>query len=176
MMTPVYAVDNGWRPMPPFVDVGQAVADIPQNLSFWNSCNAEWQHPGESEIPVLGSIPLNEVRPFPTLWRDQRTVLPTSLTLSALIAHHCTCCIFQRFKFRKFGKFLLLELFPNRSIINHDVFMEHLRQTSAVGRAYQLYWRVDSFRSMTSDPCWFSFWQNFIVVSKLLLLVSSKKQ
>jgi len=70
-----------------------------------------WQHPGESEIPVLGSIAVDEGRPCPT----QRTVLPPcSLTTDT------SCCIFQRFKFRKFGKFRLLELVPDRTIINHE--------------------------------------------------------
>jgi len=78
-MAPVYAVDNGWHPLPPLVDVAQAVVDLPQNFSFWSSCDAEWHYPGESEIPVLGSIAVDEGRPRPTLRRDQRTVLSASL-------------------------------------------------------------------------------------------------
>jgi len=54
-----------------------------ENFSFWSSCDAEWQHLGESEIPVLGSIAVDEGRLCPTLRRDQRTVLPASLTLAA---------------------------------------------------------------------------------------------
>ena len=77
------------------MDVAQAVTDLPQNFSFCRSCDAEWRHPGESEIPVLGSIAINGGRLCPTLQRDQRTVLPASLTLAR-------CC-----KFRKFGKFRL---------------------------------------------------------------------
>ena len=57
---------------------------------------------------MLGSIAVDEGRPCPTLRRDQRTVFPYP---------PCTarCCIFQRFKFRKFGKFRLLELFYTRT-------------------------------------------------------------
>jgi len=65
------------------VDVAQAVVDIPQNFSFWSSCDAEWQHPGESEIPVVVSIAVDEVMPCPTLQRDQQTVLAASLTIPA---------------------------------------------------------------------------------------------
>ena len=68
------------------MDVAQAVTDLPQNSSFWSSCDAEWQHPGESEIPVLGSVEVDEGRLCPTLQRDQRTVLPASLPLPALLA------------------------------------------------------------------------------------------
>jgi len=65
------------------VDVAQTVTDLPQNFSFWSSCDAEWQHLGESEIPVLGSIAVDEGSLCPTLRLDQRTVLPASLTLAA---------------------------------------------------------------------------------------------
>jgi len=61
------------------VDVAQKVTELLQNFSFWSSCDAEWQHLGESGIPVLGSIVVDEGRLCPTLRRDQRTVLPASL-------------------------------------------------------------------------------------------------
>jgi len=53
-------------------------------------------------------------------------VLPSDGTrlssLTSLLAHQLTsCCIFQRFKSRKFGKFRLLELFPDRTIKYHEV-------------------------------------------------------
>jgi hypothetical protein len=65
------------------VDVAQKVTELLQNFSFWSSCDAEWQHLGESGIPVLGSIAVDEGRLFPTLRRDQWTVLPAFLTLAA---------------------------------------------------------------------------------------------
>jgi len=79
MMAPVYAIDTGWLPLPPLVDVAQKVTELLQNFSFWSSCDAEWQYLGESGIPVLGSIAVDEGSLCPTLRRDQRTVLPASL-------------------------------------------------------------------------------------------------
>jgi len=110
-MAPVYTVDNGWRTLPPLVDVAQAVVDIPQNFSFWSSCDAEWQHPGESEIPVMGSIAVDEVRPYPTLRRDQRTVLPAP---SPFLQCSLSAVFFKDSNSENLGDF---ELVPNRNIL-----------------------------------------------------------
>ena len=59
----------------------------------------------------------------------------------------CTarCCILQRFKFRKFGKFRLLELCSGRAIITHDLSKTRKETNSAVGREFASYGRRSSF-------------------------------
>ena len=59
----------------------------------------------------------------------------------------CTahCCIFHRFKFRKFEKFRLLELFSDGAVITHDLFQKGKESNSAVCREFKLYARRTSF-------------------------------
>ena len=84
---------------------------------------------------------------------------------------------FSKIQIQKFGKFRLLELFPDHTIINHDVIERIIKTNSGVVRACPLYGRCVSFdlRGHQMLDC-LPFWQNSIVVSKLLLLVSSKKR
>jgi len=83
--------------------------------------------------------------------------------------------IFQRFKFRKFGKFRLLELFSNRGIITHDLSGQRKETNSVVGREVDLYGRRSLFDPHGSTSCMKALLTKSIVISNLLLLVSSKK-
>ena len=88
------------------------------------------------------------------------------------------CCIFQRFKFRKFGKFRLLELFFDCGMITHDLHVTTRTRkdtNGTVDRQVSLCARRALFDPHGSTSYQKVFLTKSIVVSNLLLLVLSIK-
>jgi len=78
------------------------------------------------------------------LFTDPTIVFPdpsvdTRVLWSAQVLTSCSCSwIFQRFKFKKIGKFWLLELFPDRTKRYHDI-CQNITRNSGAGRVCPLY-------------------------------------
>jgi len=78
-------------------------------------------------------------------------------------SHRRRCCIFQRFKFRKFEKFCLLELFFDCGISTHDFYRKICSRKDTKGtldRRVSLCARRVLFDPHSDTSTKMSFWQN----------------